>query len=45
MKKLVVESLKINNVGQRVVILKQESGSMYLAIWIATAEADSIAIR
>jgi hypothetical protein len=45
MKKLVVESLKINNVGQRVVILKQESGPMYLAIWIATAEADSIAIR
>jgi len=45
MQKLVVESLKINNVGQRVVILKQESGSMYLAIWIATAEADSIAIR
>ena len=45
MKKLVVESLKINNVGQRVVILKQQSGSMYLAIWIATAEADSIAIR
>jgi len=45
MQKLVVESLKINNVGQRVVILKQESGPMYLAIWIATAEADSIAIR
>ena len=45
MKKLVVESLKINNVGQRVVILKLESGPMYLAIWIATAEADSIAIR
>ena len=45
MQKLVVESLKINNVGQRVVILKQQSGSMYLAIWIATAEADSIAIR
>ena len=45
MQKLVVESLKINNVGQRVVILKQESGPMYLAIWISTAEADSIAIR
>ena len=45
MQKLVVESLKINYVGQRVVILKQQSGSMYLAIWIATAEADSIAIR
>tara|TARA_B100001996_G_scaffold25568_2_gene19707 strand:- start:1440 stop:1967 length:528 start_codon:yes stop_codon:yes gene_type:complete len=42
---MIVDSLKINAMGQRVMILKQKSGSLYLAIWIAAAEADAIAIR
>ena len=42
---MLVDSLKINAMGQRVLILKQKSGSLFLAIWIAAAEADAIAIR
>ncbi len=45
MYEMIVDSLKINAMGQRVMILKQKSGSLYLAIWIAAAEADAIAIR
>ena len=45
MYKMLVDSLKINAMGQRVLILKQKSGSLFLAIWIAAAEADAIAIR
>ena len=45
MYKMLVDSLKINAMGQRVLILKQNSGSLFLAIWIAAAEADAIAIR
>ncbi len=45
MDEMIVDSLKINSMGQRVMILKQIKGSMFLAIWIAAAEADAIAIR
>ncbi|MBP05884.1 MAG: hypothetical protein CL728_03950 [Chloroflexi bacterium] len=45
MEEMIVDSLKINAMGQRVMILKQKTGSLYLAIWIAAAEADAIAIR
>ena len=45
MYEMIVDSLKINAMGQRVMILKQKSGSLHLAIWIAAAEADAIAIR
>jgi len=45
MYKMLVDSLKINAMGQRVLIIKQKSGSLFLAIWIAAAEADAIAIR
>ncbi len=45
MDEMVIDSLKINSMGQRVMILKQKSGSLFLAIWIAAAEADAIAIR
>ena len=45
MDEMIVDSLKINAMGQRVMILKQKKGSLFLAIWIAAAEADAIAIR
>ena len=41
-----VESVRINlATNQRVVILKDEQGDRYLFIWIATAEAYSIAME
>ena len=45
MDEMIVDSLKINAMGQRVMILKQKKGPLFLAIWIAAAEADAIAIR
>ena len=45
MDEMIVDSLKINTMGQRVIILKQKKGSLLLAIWIAAPEADAIAIR
>ena len=45
MDEMIIDSLKINTMGQRVLILKQKKGSLFLAIWIAAAEADAIAIR
>ena len=39
MDEMIVDSLKINAMGQRVMILKQKKGSLFLAIWIAAAEA------
>ena len=45
MEEMIIDSLKINAMGQRVLILKQKKGPLFLAIWIAAAEADAIAIR
>jgi len=46
MVEMLVESVRINlATNQRVVILKDESGDRYLFIWIATAEAYSIAME
>ena len=45
MDEMIIDSLKINTMGQRVLILKQKKGSLFLAILIAAAEADAIAIR
>ena len=45
MDEMIIDSLKINTMGQRVLILKQKKGSLFLAIWIAAAEADAIAKR
>jgi len=46
MVEMTVESVRINlATNQRVVILKDEQGDRYLFIWIATAEAYSIAME
>lgn len=46
MVEMTVESVRINlATNQRVVILKDEKGDRYLFIWIATAEAYSIAME
>lgn len=43
---MVIDSLRVSMMNyQRVVILKEKSGTRYLPIWIGPAEADAIAIK